>query len=597
MQRDVYWLRIICVSAAIVAMFAVVSHDLYQLQIGRHEELYGKARARYTASRTERGSRGHIFDINGNLLAGNLACRDILAEPRRFRQTPQAIAQAMHVELGVDRDLLLQRFQQAIAQNRIEVVVASHVALGQAQRLEQMRISGLRYVDSYRRYYPKYSLLSNLLGFTDSELRGATGLEAHLEPLLQPTVGKQLYIRDRKGRQLANPAQQLEQPYDGADIWLTIDEAVQHIVEEELANLVATHAPLAAYALMADPATGAIMAWAQWPSFDPNDRSQMQPENWRNRILSDGFEPGSTMKCVAIAGALDYGIVDLDSEFYCEKGLWYFAGRPLRDSGHRYEDLSVREIVKRSSNIGTAKIAIAMGPQRLHQTFVRFGFGAVTGLGLAHEARGIYRAPAQWDSLSISRFPIGHGILTTPLQLVQAYCALANDGKMMQLHVVDRYRDSVSGEIHLTQPQFKRRAVRPEAARQMVEAMKLVTETGGTATRAAVPGFAVAGKTGTAQKVIDGQYSHSKHIASFIGFVPADNPAFVLLVVADEPSKGSSYGGTVTGPTFSRIATKTLAYLQIAPRSRQLLSSGSNAASAAAVMPAGSTTTTMATLP
>jgi cell division protein FtsI/penicillin-binding protein 2 len=263
---------------------------------------------------------------------------------------------------------------------------------------------------------------------------------------------------------------------------------------------------------------------------------------------------------------LDAGIVTLDSAFDCEDGLWFYRGRSLRDSGHRYGVLRVWEIIQKSSNIGTAKIALLMGERRVFDTLTNFGFGKPTGLGLEGEAPGIFRPLEKWDALSISRFPIGQGILVTPLQMLQAYCTLANGGLMRQLRVIDRLVDPVSGRADVYPNLAKWRVVREDAVQKIVQALKLVAREGGTAPKAAVPGYDVAGKTGTAQKVIDGQYSTTKFVASFIGFVPADDPAFVLLVAADEPDpKRGYYGGTVAAPTFSRIAEKTLRYLQIAP--------------------------------
>jgi cell division protein FtsI (penicillin-binding protein 3)/stage V sporulation protein D (sporulation-specific penicillin-binding protein) len=251
--------------------------------------------------------------------------------------------------------------------------------------------------------------------------------------------------------------------------------------------------------------------------------------------------------------------------FDCEDGYWFYRGRPLRDSGHSYGRIPVWEIIQKSSNIGTAKIALEMGEHRLYQTLYRFGFGAPTGVGFANEAPGIFRPVRKWDGLSITRFPIGQGVLATPLQMVQAYNALANEGVVMQLHVIDRIEDTESGLCETFSPTPVRRVAGTHAVREVVRAMCRVTEEGGTAPKAAVPGYAVAGKTGTAQKFVNGQFSNTLCVASFVGFVPADAPAFTLLVVADEPQK-AQYGGTIAAPTFRRIAERTLRYLQIAPR-------------------------------
>ncbi|MBN2448756.1 MAG: penicillin-binding protein 2 [Lentisphaeria bacterium] len=585
-MNRVHWLtRLSLLGVVLVLLNGALVRHLYCLQISRHGELHEKARRKCMASRTQAGQRGRIFDVGGNLLAGNLACRDILAEPRLFRCPRAEIIETLSRELDVPRAVLGARFSRSDdpRQPLVEVTVKRGVDVRLAEHLDRYEFRGIRGVDTYCRFYPKGPLLANLLGFLDAEGRGAGGVEQLMEAYVSPGQGMAVYERDRRGNRLVRGLYSERLARDGWDVYLTIHEPIQQIVEEELAEMVERCAPRSAYAVMMDPSTGAVLALAQLPSFDPNDRSTMaDPECWQNRILTHGFEPGSIMKSVVVCGALDYGVVTLDSTFDCEHGTWVYMRRPLRDSGHAYDVLSVREIIQKSSNIGTAKIALAMGDSRVYQVLRRFGFGSATGIGFRQygedgpvlfptEATGILRDLPEWDSLSVTRFPIGQGILVTPLQMVQAYSALANEGVMMQPYIVDRIRDPRSGEERYSLPRAKARAVRPEAAREIVAAMSLVTQEGGTATRAAVEGYGVAGKTGTAQKWIGGPngkggyYSHSQCVSSFIGMVPAEAPAFVLLVVADEVTRGSRYGGIAAAPTFSRIAERTLRYLQVAP--------------------------------
>lgn len=579
MRKDGFIVRTMLIAAGLLVATAFLSHHLFTIQLERHEELLVKARAKYTASRRSKGVRGTICDVHGNLLAANLACRDVLAEPRQLRRLApvelEKVVDALCTQLRVPKEVLGRRLNGPL----VEIVVKREADLGDVAMLQQWiaqynakarsdgkpSLRGIRFVDTRKRFYPKHRLAANVLGFTDTDGHGAAGIEKLMEKRLAPTEGTALYERDRRGRQLSNEDLTLEQPRDGWHVYLTIDEPIQSIVEEELAALCEQHEPKAAYAIMADPKTGAVLAMAQMPTFNPNRRENIRPEQWQNRILTHGFEPGSIMKCVSVAGAIDYQVVNLGTVFYCEEGIWYHVGRPLRDSGHSYEDLRVWEIVQKSSNIGTAKIAVAMGRQKLHDTLRRFGFGEPTGLGFPGEAPGIFRSLPDWDGLSLSRFAIGQGILVTPLQVVQAYCALANDGIMMQMRIIDRLEDPETGLVETSLPQVRRRAVRRTSAKQIVVAMKAVTREGGTATKAAVPGYEVAGKTGTAQKFVGGTYNSGRYVASFAGFVPADDPAFVLIVVADEPSGTSYYGGTVAAPTFSRIAERSLRYLQVAP--------------------------------
>jgi len=570
MQRDVYMLRILCVYVAVAVAFSILLSHFYTLQIVRHDELLTKARRTYTSHRKVLGQRGQILDRNGYLLAGNRPCRDIYAEPREFAKNVPGVANILARELGMPHRILLTRFQRALASGKVEVPVKRGVDIQEADHLRSYRIHGLRFVDGYRRSYPKGPLLATVLGFVNAEGTGVAGIEKEFDARLSPTDGEIISERDRRGRSLRMNALRQRPPRNGADLYLTIEEPIQQIVEDEMDALMEEFHPRAAFAVMANPKTGEILAMVQKPGFDPNRIDRSELPYTQNRILLTGVEPGSVMKAMAVAGALDFGVVTLDTAFDCENGCWYYLRRPLRDSGHHYGVLTVREIIQKSSNIGAAKIALAMGPARLYQVLRRFGFGRPTGIGISGESAGIFRPLPQWDGLSVTRFPIGQGILVTPLQLVQAYSALANDGVSMRLHLVQRIKDPNTGLSETCKPGPVGRAVRPAAAHSTIEALKLVTREGGTAPNAAVEGFEVAGKTGTAQKVVDGKYSHSRYVASFIGFVPADDPAFVLLVMADEPRRGGHYGGTVAAPTFSRIAERTLRYLDIAPERPEL---------------------------
>ena len=771
MLREVYIVRIACLFAAVCLGFAVLGRHLYGLQVTRHEELFARARRMYVTTLKERGARGQIRDVNGNVLAGNFACYDVWAEPARSGESrehavaivsrelvmppsylarlfaatrsrkqryPSDVVVASRVDAGIaervrerrrcarghrlrakedeecaaeyafcqavklqkppvqpeakDRGWLSRRlcklkelmrrgdlppdvaidtwylrserkrahvfevlgrllgvpspelehiYAEATRESRFpeQVVVKRGVALGTAarlrtcrdvvvrprslaradiphvactlaeelgvhagglqrklfacrreedsgasvtvargislarvERLRQYRFAGLRFphslrglrlVDSSRRYYPKGRLLAHLVGFVNSDGQGVAGIEQLKNARLEPTWGERVYERDPQGKQIQDGALSAEAPRDGANVYLTIDEPIQHIVEDELAYMVERFAPKAAYAIMANPKTGAVMAIAQRPTFDPNRIRPEDSPNLENRLLLTGFEPGSVMKPIAVCGAFDFNVANLDSVYDCENGYW--PAYRLHDC-HEFGLLTVREIIEKSSNIGTAKIATEMGKGRLYQVLRRFGFGRPTGIGFPEEAPGIYRRLRAWDGLSISRFPIGQGILVTPLQMVSAYCAVANGGVMMQLYVVDRVEHSDAELIEVTTPGIRSRAGLPSSARAVVSALKLVTKEDGTAPKAAVEGYEVAGKTGTAQKCERGVYSHTKFVSSFVGFVPADDPAFVLMVIADEPDrKKGYYGGTVAAPTFSRIAAQALRYLEIAP--------------------------------
>lgn len=747
MPKDVYIVRTAVVLLPLFLWSCCLIGHLHTLQIGRRGELLDKARSRYTGSSTSHSGRGEIRDVHGNLLAGNLACRDILAEPYRMKGRRDAVVRLFSKELGMDEAELRERFERACApderfpeivlrrscsaevaravetetipgvtvrerqldradgfagrmqelvawtsrrndhraydilvetsalraasrraeafarlaqwvdctpvrleqryqsatRNRtrpVEIVVRRRVAVDKAKDLRQRRtvvlrpaaagdalahttgilareldverselharmsgapglekrgrivvaeavskpvaarisayrlqgvtliptLKGVRFVESSKRFYPKGPLLGPILGFTNAVGAGVSGIEESFDSELKPHDGSVRFIKALGGTRLDIGAEEARDGQPGSTVYLTISEPIQQIAEEELQQLVRRFSPKAAYALMINPRSGAFMAMAQVPAFNPNNRTSVEDGAWVNRIAEMGFEPGSVVKPLAVSGAIDYGAVTLDTRFDCEQGNWFFCGRSLRDSGHRFGILTVAEILQHSSNIGAAKIALEMGEGRLYQTLRRYGFGQPTGIELQREARGIFRPLAEWDGLSISRFPIGQGVLLTPLQLVQTYAALANDGIMMQPYLVDRIRHPAGG-VERTEPSPKRRVVRPPAARRVVEALKRVPTAEGTAPKAAIPGYEVAGKTGTAQKWVDGGYSRKHFVSTFIGFVPAESPAFVLMVTVDDPDREKGYyAGTVAAPTFRRIAKRTLRYLDAAPR-------------------------------
>ncbi|MCJ8329773.1 MAG: penicillin-binding protein 2 [Lentisphaeria bacterium] len=558
-----YNIRIFMIFGFFLTAFTALGGWLYHIQIERHEELFSSAQKMYTETRKISGKRGEILDAHLNRLATTEYCKDIFIEPRRMPKTDrERVLKQLSKILEVPYDILKRRTESG----KYEVVAKRAVSMKQNGFVEKMSLPGVISRDSFVRKYPKHFMLANILGFTNADLDGIAGLEQTMNVHLKAKEGFVERKRTRRGqtlfdREIDNELQSLH----GNSIVLTIQEPIQFIVEKELRRLVDEHKPKYAFAILVNPTTGAIWAMAQSPSFDPNDRSQMDPDSYRNHAIEDVYHPGSTMKAISITGALQAGIVTLQGpEIYCENGLWFYAGRPLRDS-HGYKWLSPLEIIQFSSNIGTAKM-IMMGnfnKQRLYATFRRFGFGERTGIELNHESKGLLPPVRHWDKLSITRFPIGQGIAVTPLQMVQSYAALANNGKMMQLHLVDRVLAPSGKIVKEFEPKLKRMACTKKAASDMLIALEKVV-TDGTGKRAKVKGYSVGGKTGTSQKLVNGTYEgHGKYVASFVGIAPIINPEFVLLVVADEPTGKSYYGGTVCGPTYSRISDQVLRYLDI----------------------------------
>jgi cell division protein FtsI (penicillin-binding protein 3)/stage V sporulation protein D (sporulation-specific penicillin-binding protein) len=353
-------------------------------------------------------------------------------------------------------------------------------------------------------------------------------------------------------------------------VHLTIDLHLQTIVEDELDAAMSKYRPETATIILMRPQTGEILAMANRPNFDLNLRAEAKPEQMKNRAIIDMMEPGSTFKIVTAASALNERKVRLDSMIFCENGVWNIFGRPLHDHGHKgYGDLSVQDILVHSSNIGAAKMAIMLGEQKFYEYIRRFGFGDRTGIELPGEIGGLVHAPRSWTKISITRIPMGQEVAVTPLQMIVAMATIANGGKLMQPRIVKSIVDEEKKTVSTPQPTFVRQVISPETAREIAWALRDVVSKRGTAAGAAVPGFTISGKTGTAQKAAPGGgYEKDEYIVSFSGFLPSENPAFVGLVVLDNAHTTDptlNYGGTVAGPIFSRVAEKAARYLDLEP--------------------------------
>ncbi len=584
-------------AALLIIPAAAVICQLVNLQINRGDELKSKAASKYRGSRKTVGKRGEIYDKNGNLLVGNMPCVTLYIDPTHVK-TPlkrQQMAATLAREIGKDaaeleakltpeRPKLNSSGKPVLNKDGKPVMVpvryailAKQIPMDKAAKLRKfMNESGfteIQYQPDTMRHYPKNGLLANILGLTQgdsaSNAVAVFGVEKFYNNKIAPSGGEDIYERDRRGVPLTYGNRKTVNAKDGANIYLTIDEVLQSIMEEELDEAFKKWKPKTIYAVMVDPRTGNVLAIGQRPSFDPNNKSEIQTSDCRNRIVEDRIEPGSIAKSIAVAGALDRGLVTPESRIFCENGLWYYGGKKLTDT-HKNGTLTVSDIIKVSSNVGTAKIALLMGEENLYNTFTSFGFGERSGLPLRPESRCVLRHYKKWDKLTITRVPIGYSINVTPVQMARAYCALANDGKLPKLRLVDRIEDPETGKIYQLPLEPPRQIFRrPQTGKEITQMLKGVTGPGGTAKQAAIPGYQVAGKTGTSRKSMGRAGYSSKYFASFVGYVPADKPAFVLLVTTDEP-QGSSYGGTVSGPIFRRIAQRALNYMQIAPDPAQL---------------------------
>jgi cell division protein FtsI/penicillin-binding protein 2 len=353
------------------------------------------------------------------------------------------------------------------------------------------------------------------------------------------------------------------EPRDGLNVVLTIDSVIQHVLESALAEAMQKHEPISVTGIAIRPRTGEILAMATLPTFDPNNPGASPADARRNRMITDILEPGSTFKIVVVSGALNDGKVKLSDTFECEHGRFAYAGRILHDH-ESYGTLTVEGIITKSSNIGAAKIGIELGPQRLYDYIRGFGFGEKTGIPLLGEVPGFVPVPKNWYKVSLAQIPMGHGVTVTRLQMAMAMSAIANGGVLMRPMLVDRLEDREGNLVAKYSPQSVRRVMSEDAAREMVKALKTVTTSEGTAPKAALEYYDVAGKTGTAQKAGAGGYMPGKYFSSFVGFFPADNPELCISIVLDEPKHGY-YGGQVAAPAFKQVAELAANYLSIRP--------------------------------
>ena len=389
-----------------------------------------------------------------------------------------------------------------------------------------------------------------------------------MDEYLRGQDGYRYVERDRAGQEIVPYRGQERAPRDGYQIHLSIDLALQNIVENEIDAAMKEYSPQKATIILMRPQTGEILAMANRPNFDLNLRSEAKPEEMKNRAIIDMMEPGSTFKIVAAATALNEHKFAPDSTLFCENGLWNYGGADLHD--HRaFGYLSVRDILIKSSNIGAAKLALGVGEEKFYEYIRRFGFGERTGIELPGEINGVIRPPRLWSKISITRIPMGHEIGVTPLQMTVAMATIANQGKLIMPRIVKSVTAADGKLVSSLSPVVLRQVISPETAAQIGDALRGVVSDRGTAAAAAVPGFTIAGKTGTAQKVaLNGGYEKGKYVVSFVGYLPADHPEFVGLVVLDDAHTSKpelNYGGLVAGPIFSRVAEKAARYLDLEP--------------------------------
>lgn len=542
---------------------------LYTCQVTHHAEAREAAARQATETQTLPAQTGAIVDRLGRPLAISLPVQSICAEIP-FVEDPDEAARLIAPALGLDEESLRVELTGLAPDDKGQVPsvprkfawIKRRVNEDEALEVKRFHLAGIEFRDEFRRSYPNGELLSQLLGCRGIDQQPLDGMEQSCDQWLRGHDGEQLVGRDAMGRTILLELEPRVKPVPGNDVSLTLDLVIQQIAEEELEAACAEYKPECAMAIVLDPHTGEILASAVRPTFDPN-RGDAPPASRRNRVVTDPYEPGSTMKPFIASWIFQEGLGSPSTRINCMNGIFRYRGRTLHDH-HPYGMLSIEEVISKSSNIGAAQLGLRLESARLQKCLSAFGFGTTTGSGLPGEDRGRVTPAARWSYYTTTSVPMGHEINATVLQLARAYCTFANGGDLVWPHIVKRVTDPDGQAVAEAVPTVLRRVLKPEVVKQMVAIMsKVVSE--GTGTKARLPDIALAGKTGTAQKIdANGQYRHDAHVSSFIAFAPVEDPRALALVLLDSP-QGEYYGGTVAAPACAHILDRTVKYLAIPP--------------------------------
>jgi cell division protein FtsI (penicillin-binding protein 3)/stage V sporulation protein D (sporulation-specific penicillin-binding protein) len=580
--------RAMWMGGIVASCFTVFSFRLVELQVARSEHYRALAFEKHSIRQTIHARRGGISDVNGVPLASNEPVKTVVVDASVVKNAEvlaEALAKHLELPLAAVRERLDKKVESGEpgVKKPCRYIVIKHevsesVAEALAAELEKKKVRGMFFEQDAVRVYPNGSMLSHVVGYVNRENKGMEGVERSMDEWLKGHDGFRYTERNRRGSEMVAFRRMERPPRDGSTIRLTVDMALQDIVESEMNAAMKQFRPKMATCILMRPTTGEVLAMANRPHYDLNQRDGVPVESRKNRAIMDMIEPGSTFKIVTTAGALESRLVRPESGIYCEHGRFTYGGTILHDSHHGYGELSVNDIVVKSSNIGVAKLGILLGEQRLYDYIRRFGFGDRTGVQLPGEIGGIIHAPSRWSKISITHIPMGHEVGATPMQVVNAMCTIANRGKLLTPQIISSITDA-AGTVVATYPRAEvRQVISPEVAESLVSALKEVVSKKGTAALAHVPGFEVAGKTGTAQKTSPGGgYEHNKYVVSFAGFLPADKPELCCLVLLDEPVPGNTpyYGGYIAAPIFSKIAQRAARHLNLAPNPDFLKVSGS----------------------
>jgi len=547
-------------AAVIFSLWTVgIQARLIYLQVIDHAELQARADRQHMRTIAAPAKRGEILDRHGNVLAYSVDADSVFADPSEIEH-PDKVAQLVCGVLDECGSKERQEMAQNLRRDSQFVYLARKLSPDQAQRIKALELKGVGFIKESRRYYPKKELAAHVLGYVGLDNTGLAGLESTYDPQVRGREGKVLIQTDARRHALNS---RVDRPATaGADLELTIDQYLQHIAERELRTGVEENNAAGGSAVIMDPQSGEILALANWPTFNPNTFGRADDRERRNRAIQDLYEPGSTFKIVTASAALEEQVIRPDDWIDCAPGYIKIGSRkPIYDV-HRYGVLSFSDVIVKSSNVGAIKVGLRLGPERLGRYVSRYGFGQPLSPDFRGESPGIVWNPARVNDSALASMSMGYQVAVTPLQMAAAVSSVANGGSLMEPHVVRAVVKN--GRRIPIAPKVLRKTVSASTIAELRTIMEGVVERG-TAKAAQIPGYTIAGKTGTAAKIIDNRYSKSEYNASFVGFVPSRQPALTIIVVIDSPHGNGYTGGAVAAPVFKRIAEASLRQMGIAP--------------------------------
>lgn len=550
-------LIVLLMSAAWVGLGIRLSH----LHLGDNPQILARIERTRQVEIDMLVGRGRVLDRTGSILAADVTTREVAVDPVFMREHghPLFSAQQLSRLLELDPAMVFARISKPKSEYEL---LKKRVPEDISQQIQRMGLPGVRCDEAMARLYPHADLMAHVIGFSNVEGLGSAGVEQRYDRYLRGVPGVRETEVDAHRREVRSRRRLEILPQQGGDVYLTLDQNLQYFVESALDAAMASNGAKGAWVIVQRVRTGEILAMASRPDYDLNSYNKVTADTRLNRAIGYVFEPGSVFKIIVYAAALNEGLLRPDEIIDCENGYWTYGGKGLRDF-HPYGRLTATDALKKSSNIAAAKIALRLGEDRLYRYLRAFGIGQQSGVELPGEERGILHPRARWSKISITRIPMGHEVAVTALQMVNAINAVANDGMLMRPHVVDRVTTARGQTIQKSEAEVISRPIRPETAQTLTKMLVHVTEEG-TGRRAQVDGYTVAGKTGTAEKPGPNGYDHKRNIASFIGFLPAEQPELSIIVSFDEPQT-LTQGGQVAAPVFRQIAEHAVRYLDIPP--------------------------------